>query len=870
MLKPRYIVFFVALLAIVLHSCSTKKNKFINRSFHNLTAHYNGHFYAEESIKEGVLKIEKTHKDDYTKILPVFIYAPAQEAKNIYPEMDRAIKKSSTVIQRHTITDRKEREIPGAVKWTDENYMCIGRAHFYKHDFFSAIEAFDYVSKAYTKSPTRYLAKMWMIRTYNEIGSFTMSTQIIDDLNNDKEFPKNFNSEYAAVLADYYLKRENYESAIKHLAKAAVTTKKKKNRIRYAYILAQVYEKTNDIANARSYYNRVIELHPPYEITFNARMKLAKLYDVKSGDSKELKKTLSKMLKDEKNKDYQDQIYYALAEIEEKENNIPGTIDYLKLSIQKSISNNNQKALSYLKLGEIYFAKPEYKNAAAYFDSTIMFLSKDFPDYEKINERKTSLAELVNNLNIISLEDSLQKLALMSEADRNKVIEKLIAQVEEEEKKKKEEQENQQLNTNNTNTNQSTSQNTFSNSSGQWYFYNPATVSFGTNEFIKVWGQRKLEDNWRRLNKESADAFLEMANQTDTSTVNSAALQKAATLEQRKTKEFYLKDIPFSASAKEKSTQKIINSYYSVGVIYKERFADNKKSAETFEELLKKYPKNKYELSSYYLLYRIYLAANNLPRADYYKKLILNDFPESEYARIIKNPDYNKQIMAGRNVVENFYTQTYELYEKGNYTQVLANCRYADSLYAKNFLTPKFDYLNALAIGRTASITDFEKALTQVSAKHSKHEVGGKAQEMLDMIKQQKSSATLNNSQKFKFEKDSDYYWLIIIKNGKSDLNKFKIKLSDYNKKYFELAALTINSSFIDDSNQMIIVKALKGKDVAMDYYNFIKTDKEILKDLEANSYTHFVISSTNYNTLFKEKNISDYEAFFKDNFLGK
>jgi len=814
------------------------------------------------------MKIEKAHKEDYTKILPVFIYIDAKDAKNIYPEMDRAIKKASTVIQRHTITDRKEREIPGAVKWTDENYMAIGKSHFYKHDFFSAIESFDYVSKAYKTSPTRYLAMMWMIRSYNEIGSFSMSQPIIDQLNTDKEFPKNFNAEYSAVLADYYIKRENYESAIKNIAKAAVLTKNKKKRTRYTYILAQLYEKAGDSKNASAYYNRVISLHPAYEMTFNSKIKLAKLYDVKSGESKEIKKILSKMLKDEKNKEYRDQIYYAMAEIELKENNTPKAIAYLKTSVEKSVSNNNQKALSYLKLGEIYFSKPDYKNAGAYFDSTMLFLASDFPDYETIKERKNSLGELIANLNIIQLEDSLLKLAAMSEQDRNKVIEKLIAAVEVEEKKKKEEEEQELLN-NTFTTNKTIAQNNAT--STQWYFYNPSTVSFGISDFTKNWGQRKLEDNWRRSNKESTISFFDPNQEGEDTTVNEKS-SKVVTINQRKTKEFYLKDIPFTEKAKEKSNQRIVNSYYTVGTLYKERFSDNAKAAETLEELLKKYPKNKYELSSYYLLYRIYLASNNNAKADYYKNILLNDYPDTEYARIIKNPDYNKQIMASRNVVENFYTQTFELYREGKYIEVIERSRIADSLYAKSFLSPSFDYLGALSIGRTQPINNFEKALTQIVIKYPKHEITTKAQEMLDLVKKQKSNsvAATDSTKKYTFEKDGSYMWIILVKNKTGNLDKFKIKLSDYNTKYYSLANLGITNNLLGTDNQMITVKTFEGKEKAMDYYNAIEKEPGIFNDLEQNSYVHFVITSANYSTLFKEKNVDDYKAFFKDNYLPK
>ena len=442
MIKNHKYIFL--LLVLTFAGCSTKRNRLPNRAFHNLHARFNGYFYAVESIKDGVAKIEQSHKENYSKIIPVFVYADENDAKNIYPEMDKAIKKSSLVIHRHAIVDKNKIEIPGAVKWIDDNYMAIGESHFYKRDFFSARETFDYVSKVYKNPYVKSFANMWLMRTYNEMGSLALSENIIEFLNNYPDFPKELHGEFYAICADYDIKRQDYDKAIKDLSKAIPLTRKKKIRCRYSFILAQLYEKQNDNKNATHYYNQVIRSHPVYEMDFNARMKKAQVYESGSGGSKSLKRTLTKMLKDAKNKEYLDQIYYAMASVEEKENNIPLAINYLKLSVKNSVSNNNQKALSYLKLGDIYFSQPNYISAQLYYDSTMIFLAKDYPGYESIENKKKSLTSLVNNLKVIALEDSLQKLAKMSEQDRDAVIAALIAKAEQEEKKKLEEKEKQQ------------------------------------------------------------------------------------------------------------------------------------------------------------------------------------------------------------------------------------------------------------------------------------------------------------------------------------------------------------------------------------------------------------------------------------------
>ena len=421
-------------LFLIIGGCKTTKNTFMHRGWHNMNARYNGYYYSRENIKESVKKVEKANKDDFSKAIPLFIVTTNENAKSYYADFDKTIKKSSTVIQRHAITNKKTKEeIPNACRWIDENYMLIGKAHFYKRDFFSALEAFEYVSKKYPNPEAKYGAMLWMVRTNNEIGSLSQSEPIIDELRNAKDFPtdRDYQQQLASYSADYFIKRQDYSPAIKQLTKAIAFTKNKPTRARFTYVLAQLYEKEGDSKKASMYYGMVPKLHPPYEMVFNAQINHAKLFDPESGDTKGIKKQLQKMLKDDKNIEYRDQIYYTLAEIAYKEKETPLALDYLNKSIRASVSNVTQKSLSYLKRADIYFDKLDYKAAQANYDSTMTFLPKDYPNYSLIEAKKKSLTSLVVNLNIITLEDSLQVLAKLDDKGRDAVIEKMIAKIEE-------------------------------------------------------------------------------------------------------------------------------------------------------------------------------------------------------------------------------------------------------------------------------------------------------------------------------------------------------------------------------------------------------------------------------------------------------
>lgn len=849
------------------------------RGWHNMNARYNGTFYSRENIKESVKKVEKANKDDFTRMLPLFVYPDNESAKNFYNDFDNTIKKSSVVIQRHVIMNPKTKlEVPNACRWIDENYLLIGRSHLYKRDLFSALEAFEYVAKIYPQPKAKYAGKIWMIRADNEIGSYSLSEELIDEIRSAKDFPKErtYDREFALASADLYIKRADYQQAIKQLTRGIALTRNKQAKARYIYILGQLNEKLGDTQKASMYYSMVPKYHPSYDMTFSAQIKRARFYDVGEGDSKGIKKQLMRMLKDDKNKEYRDQIYFALAELSYKEGDVPTAVAYLDNSIKESVSNNSQKALSYLRRGDIYFDRPDYKRAQANYDSAVAILPKDYPDFAQIETKRNSLTALVNNLNVISYEDSLQTLARMTESQRSEAIDKMMKQMEEDEKKAEEASRLQKEHVLDATPVMGNPVSPLSSTPTSWYFYNATTVNFGKTEFVKRWGNRKLEDNWRRSEKELIlqDEQNE-ENQQTTSAGKKDSIQNATANSNGTTKEDYLKRVPLTPDSLAASNSRVADAYYNAGNIYKEQLLNNQKSVETLEELLKRYPDNKYLLSTYYQLYRTYLTMNNPSKADYYKNLLLSKYPDSEYAKIIKNPDYAKDVNASRSLVERFYTETYQLYTEAKYAEALTNCIKAEEQHGKSYLMPQFAFLKALCIGRVQDINAFESALTQVVIKYPKSPVKEKAQEMLDMIRKQKGSVpttqkdstSAEKKSKFVFNESGEYYWVLIVENSKGNLDNFKIKLSEINKASFSTKDLNISDMFLDGTHQMINVKPFNGKEEAMKYYGFMKANKEAYKDLSEGSYQSFIISADNFTIFYKDKNISEYAQFFSQNY---
>jgi len=587
------------LILIVTYSCSTKKNTFTRRVYHNLTGHYNMFWNGRESYREGVAQLNKDLKDNYNKILPVYNYGTEQQAQTLNPYMDKAIEKASLNIQQHSMYfNRRE-----YVRWIDDSYMLIGLAYFYKQDYNKARRTFEFVANEYKYNDIKFNALLWVAKSYNQLGQYKRARSVLDNLQNEidkvAKAPDEVKQELPLVRAQMFILQDKYGQAKDPLIDALYLRQPRLTEARVRFILAQIYQKEEEYYRASEYYREVIKKNPPYEMAFNAAINLAQSYDSRYGESsKDIVKNLHKMLKEDKNIEYQDQIYFALADIAFKDSLDSLAISYLRYSVAKSVSNDYQKAKSALKLGDIYFGVPEYQLAQAYYDTAVQVLPDDYPNRDYIEERTANLTELVQNLIVIEEQDSLQHLASLSEDERNAIIDKKIEQVKKEEERQKEQEELRALQALNQNTSTATSSISGGSGQGKWYFYNVNAKSFGQPEFRMRWGNRKLEDNWRRKNKQS----VEIAEQNQEAAAADTTAGKKKVLLDNKSREFYLKDIPLTDSALAVSDSSLENALYNVGLVYRNELKDTTEAIRSFEEQVKRYPDAPNSLMGYYNL----------------------------------------------------------------------------------------------------------------------------------------------------------------------------------------------------------------------------------------------------------------------------
>jgi tetratricopeptide (TPR) repeat protein len=879
-IKKQYILLLITGLFIFLFTaCTQYKNKFINRKYHDVTLRYNVYFYARESLKEGIKNLEDNYKDDYTELLPVFKYGDKETCKAIFPMMDKAIKKSSEGIQRHAIKDKKSKvEIPNSGRWVDDCWMTIGKAHFYKREFFSAIEPFEYVASVY-KGKQKEEAKLWLMKSYNELNALSQSDHYASLIKNDKKFPDEFKGHYHALYAEFYIKQGTgqYTEAIKQLTEAIKKTKKKSVRARYHFILGQLYEEKNKHEQAMFNYRMVVRLRPPtYELSFYAKMRQS-LMNKNPEAIQKAKDELYKMTKDFKNSDLLDVIYFTLGQLDENQNNVDNAYANYRLSVKNSVSNNKQKAKSYLKLADISFEKENYVPSSHFYDSTLALIKEDYPGYLDIKAKKTSLDSLVKNIVIIKTQDSLQSVANMDTVARAKLIKQLIKNVikhEQDSIAKKQAASSTSGGTPLSPTQGFTPQAPGNSGPGDWYFYNVMLKAQGLNDFIKRWGaNRKNEDNWRRSNKTSFTFDeIETANAKDSAKGKDTVALKS---NDKHEVDYYLKNLPLTKADQDSSNKKILEAYYALGTIYRELLNNSKKSAQAFETMNQRFPSNKYEAPSYYQLYRIFVQQKNDPKAADAKAFLLSHYPKSDYARIINDPDFAKSVNAKQSEVDAEYAVAYEDYVKKNYSEAITICNNALVKYGKGPLTPKFAYLGALSTGYMYGIDSLEKSLASVVIKYPKTEVYDMAKATLDLIKKQKQSFTPTDTisakdlpnTTFKIDDKAPHYFMVILNNSK-EIETIKNKISDINKEYFSTNNYEI-VTLPKDEKMMLTVRTFTNKDDAMGYYNFILTKPDIFASIDKKNYSLIAITTDNVGALLKTGNFDEYKAFFDAKYLG-
>ena len=912
------IIVLVAFLGFVAIQCSTEKDAWLNRSFHNTTARYNGYFNAGELMKEAMFNYEESYQENYNKIIPIYVYADEKGSKGLYPAMDTSIKKCAVVIKKHSMPEKKEGKFAKTewCQWIDDNWFVIGQANFHKRDYKPALEMFEFVMEQYEYEEIRFEAKLWAAKTYLENGELAEAAKYLGQLDEEvekleekemsekdkskkkdddlgikskknfkikrnngpskgkgkgkgkkkksgdsdeqkvpKKFPEKMSKDVHVVMADLHIRRKEWTKAIERIEKAIALKPKKKLKTRLYFILAQIHQQNGNADEAGKAYSKVIKMNPDYEMTFYAKINRA----LSGGGNKaELKKELLAMARDEKNLEYLDQIYYALADIELQEGNKPEGIAYLEKSAAASTDNLHQKTKTYLRLADIYFADKQYEFAQSYYDSTARVVPKDHPEYSTIKAKNKSLTTLVTHIKTVALQDSLQRLGKLSPEEQQELVVKLIEDLKAEEERKREEAIQKQIDEalNNANT---------AAKGGKFWIYSPQLKGAGFAEFKGKWGDRKNEDNWRRANKDVVLVDNFVGN--DAEDGDSLAGDVAS----RYNPNTYLKNIPKNQADYDASNQKIMKALYGEGVVYKDDLKDYDQAKTSFEELLSRFPRSKLAPASLYQMFRVG-NISSVVDAGSFKNKLLRDFPNSEYALMLKDPKFLEKRKKEQDKLKDEYEKYYRSYKNKDYQKIITKANQVASDTTIGEYRCKYLYLKALAIGQTnppsINSAPFEQALNAVIKTCKGSDVAQEAQRTMDLIKNRTSVSNAGSGESsYIFSSEDAHVFLYIHDKATGSVNPAKSKISNFNGSSFSSKGLVTSTNFLNSEHQIVMVKSFKNKVEAMDYYTAFKVNTGPLKayNKEDNFY---IITIKNYSSILLEKDDAKYKAFFKKNYL--
>lgn len=871
----------LAIMSVLVSACSTKKNTFTRRVYHNLNAHYNAYWNGNESLKEGIFELSKSAKDNYISVLPVYNYGSQNSAQTINPNMDRAIEKASKVIQRHSMYFNDKEY----VKWVMYSYMMIGKANFYKQDYNAARRAFEFVSSKYPNESVRYEAALWTGRTFHKMKQYEKAIAMFDQLTDESKsvlLPWSVRKALPIAYADMYIEQGKYAQAREKIEAGMPLQSGSKFKTRLYFILGQIYQLEGKDSQATEYYTLAIKGTPSFEMAFNSRINLARVYDAGSSDRNTIVRELEKMLKEVRNEDFQDQIYYALADIALKQKNDTLGVSYLRKSVATSVDNDFQKSVSALKLADIYFKNQQYGFAQLYYDTALNYLPKEFPDYEKISTRTEIITRLVENLQVIHLEDSLQNLANMPEKERMAIIGKAIAEYNkrEEEKAQKAEEERLAMEAGIALGGKRVSdvEGQTDIGGGGWYFYNPAAIGMGFSEFTRKWGRRRLEDNWRLSNKRVVN-WDQLAEETLEGDSLSADGKGTGGGVDYRSPQTYLAGLPTTPEKIDLSNQMIAGALFNSGIIYLEELYNAPEAEKTFLELINRFPEDSSALQAYYHLYRINRDQGDSTEMMVHQNMIINKYPESDYAKILVDPGYKAELEAASNRVKTLYEETYQAFRDELYRTVIIYSNDAINNYSGHELIPQFAYLRALAIGKTVNADTMKVELAQLVDNYPRSSVVPYANILMGkQPKTDKSGMPIKEGEANQVSAPVDismyspdlaasHFYVLIVDGTSVNVYGVKVRINDFNSKNYSIKNLQVNSVVMDDNKQMITVSSFNNGDEAMTFFNHISSDTYIFSGMTEGTFDQFVISASNYPIFFKEKKVPPYLQFFDKNY---
>ncbi|MCC3153665.1 hypothetical protein Q3A66_12410 [Hymenobacter sp. BT770] len=730
LLKYRWATLLAFLLGMGAAGCASDKN-LVSHAFNNVAARDNAYFLAREKLHETEEKLYAARVNDYNQTLPLFPTLDSTSVRANRAELNDIIKKASMPIQHRPGSD-----------WTDDAYILVGWARFYQMQFDDAALTFKYVNSTSKDANAKHEALIGLMRTFVAQGEYESAKAVSDLLDKESGLPKDARQLFL-TRADYYIRTDEPAKAIPQLERAIPLIELKNERSRTRYVLAQLYQDAGENKKAYDQLNLILARNPPYELDFFSKLMLAQVSDLNQKDRARLDKYFAALLKDSKNKDYRDKVFYEMARLNYREKNFPEALRLLQKSIKATTTNRLQKSYTYLLAGRIYYEDlQKYRLAAAYYDSTVQNLAKEAKTYAAIKERSEILRDFAKQYTIIETQDSLQALARLSPEALDQKL-NLYADVEIELKQKeadrlaalkKANDKATEFASRTSNTGLSTLPGSPTNdnltafdpmapaSGGKWYFDNPATLGTARADFVRKWGNRQLQDNWRissqansspnaprnagapaALNSGGSNGAPRPAGaRADSAATATTAAAAADPVAQKSTLVAqYRSQLPLTPAQLQASDAQVEAALYELAGIYKEQLKEREKGFDTYEKQVARYPHGQHAPDAYYLLYLYYKDKPDAGKMAQYAAALQREFPTSVYAKLIADPLYREHELALHNAVASRVDSAFTFYKNQQFKKATAVLARTEKLYPKSDLADRVAYLKTLLVVRT-------------------------------------------------------------------------------------------------------------------------------------------------------------------------
>jgi len=820
------------IIVLTVTSCSRKKDKFLNRSWHSVNTKYNVLYNGNVALESGKASVIAAYKDNYWEILPVERLqitddiVSSNKAKN--PSIELAEIKAVKAIQKHGMNIKGKEKNPQI----DETYMLLGKARYFDNRFIPALEAFNYILFKYPASSNINLAKVWRAKTNLRLQNEDVAIKNLKKLIQSEELSKYDTVEASSTLAQAYITTKALDSAITQLQVASQLTRNNEQRGRLHFIEGQLYSTLGKKDSANLAFDKVIDLNrrTPRAYMISAHLEKIKNFDSENGDKLALQELLEDLETNRENRPFLDKIYHQIAKYQLQNESDSTAISYFNKSLRTNSEDDYLKAVNYQTLGDLNFDYSEYSLAGSYYDSTLLSLKENSKSFRVIKRKRENLEDVIYYESIAQDNDSILSVVAMSDADKETYFQSYIDTLKAEEASKKAAASSGNA--------FETSLNVVTKKGKSFYFYNPTTVAYGKNEFIKVWGDRALETNWRWSSKRTL-TDIEAAAETE-----AAAEQED---QKRYSVDFYLAQIPTEEKVLDSISKERNFAYYQLGLIYKDKFKEYKLAKDKLEQLLKQNPEERLVLPAKYNLYKLYALLDLKRLQALIKSDIIENHPDSRYAEILLNPE--SALLNNENSPETLYNNLYAQFELGEYQQVIDGCDLQIIRLDGEEIVPKLELLKVTSKARLFGFEAYKEGLNYVALNYPSSIEGKKAARMYETVIPQ-----LENMEFVQDSTQTNFKTIFKFEASETDeIKAFDESLSTAIEDidYFKLS---ISKDRYDTNTIFVVVHGLKSVQGAFGFAEILKNKNDFII-----SKPFFGISSKNYQTVQIHKNLEAY-----------